>query len=376
MNPRRIFADVKLQTKMWYRVKNRAFIEIAFPALFMVVLGLFFSGPGQMQMSDLHVVDMDQSLESERLIEAIMNTSMVNVVLLDNPPLKEDAARVLQENKWAGILWIPDDFAENLAKDEQNMSHVELFIDPTRLPDAAMIDMGFQTQVAQETLRIMGTRPAFGVDRVTVANPAILGVDDRVPYRDFLFTGFMGIIIAAVSLFGTASAALLFRGTNMLKKLGTTPLEKHEWLVSKMLVAMLIALLSSIFLMVIAIVAFDTKLHFTPLAFAVIASGSLFFTSLGLFLTGVFKEPATVTLAANAIYMPMIFLSGTIIRLSQLPDAVEFVAKSFPMTHFTTALRGAMLLDDPGTAVVGLVYLLAGSAVFVFIGAKTADWSE
>lgn len=368
---------MKLQAKLWYRVRNRAFIEIAFPALFMVILGLFFSGPGsQMPMADLHVVDMDGSLESERLIDAIMNTSMVNVVLLDEHPAKADVPQLLKDHEWAGVLWIPADFAENLGQDPANISQVELFIDPTRIPDAAMIDMGFQTQVAQETLRIMGTRPAFEVDRVTVANPAILDVNDRVPYRDFIFTGFMGIIIAAVSLFGTASASLLFRGTNMLKKLTTTPIEKHEWIISKMLVSMLIALLSSLFLMGIAMVLFDTKLHFTPLAFAVLAAGSLFFTSVGLFLTGVFKEPTTVTLAANAIYMPMMFLSGTIIRTSQFPHLLEVVAKAFPMTHFTTSLRAAMLLGDTSAALTGLAYLVVGAAVFVFIGARTADWSE
>jgi ABC-2 type transport system permease protein len=63
-------------------------------------------------------------------------------------------------------------------------------------------------------------------------------------------------------------------------------------------------------------------------------------------LAGRVKGRGAVDGAANAITLPMMFLSGSFFPVSALPDAIQTVVKVLPLTHMLNALRGVTIESE------------------------------
>ena len=80
------------------------------------------------------------------------------------------------------------------------------------------------------------------------------------------------------------------------------------------------------------------------LAFLLVAVyGTLIFLNIGVIVAGKVQGRGAVEGAANAITMPMMFLSGSFFPTTSLPAAVRPIVELLPLTHMLSALRGLAL---------------------------------
>ena len=75
--------------------------------------------------------------------------------------------------------------------------------------------------------------------------------------------------------------------------------------------------------------------------------------------------------AANAITLPMMFLSGSFFPTSQLPQVVQWVVEVFPLTHMLRALRSIGLDKDPLDQQIFAIIILIIWCMFSFIFARS-----
>jgi ABC-2 type transport system permease protein len=67
--------------------------------------------------------------------------------------------------------------------------------------------------------------------------------------------------------------------------------------------------------------------------------GTFVFLNLGAIVAGRVEGRGAVESAANAITMPMMFLSGSFFPTSGLPEPVQWFVELLPLTHMLRALR-------------------------------------
>ena len=77
----------------------------------------------------------------------------------------------------------------------------------------------------------------------------------------------------------------------------------------------------------------------------------------------------------NALYLPMVFLSGAFFSVSAMPRFLEAVAEVLPLTYLLRALRDVFVGAESRAGSVGsLAVLLVWGAIGVAIATRTFRW--
>ena len=95
--------------------------------------------------------------------------------------------------------------------------------------------------------------------------------------------------------------------------------------------------------------------------------GTSIFLNIAVIVAGRVQGRGAVESAANAITLPMMFLSGAFFPTETLPGVVERIVLVLPLTHMLRALRGLTIegeaIADQGPELVVLVAWALGTLV-------------
>lgn len=365
MNVKRLRTEIRTQLKLTRRNASRFAFSVIMPAVFLVFLGFAF---GSTPPPSLAVVDEDGTEASQRLVDGLQEGDSLDVQIVKERLKLEDVETWLRGAPYAGLLWIHAGYGEN-ATAAANASVLVLFVDADKGPVGDYLETTVRGLVAQASLEAAGAAAPLAIERRDAAT-------GDLAYRDFLLPGMVGLVVLSSTLFGTVTTAASYRQMGVLKKLATTPLRKSEWILGQMSVQFIVALLGSMLLVAVALLAFQTRVHLSLVVFGIIGAGALAFAALGFVVAGLVRDAETATLVTNLLYLPMMFLSGTFFPLEKLPGWLELGARLLPLTHFVDGLRASMILEDTVAGLESLAILLALAAAFVFVGARVMDWSE
>lgn len=150
-----------------------------------------------------------------------------------------------------------------------------------------------------------------------------------------------GIMGAALFGFGVTVAMDRTLGILALKRAQPTP--PGAYLLAKMAMAMVFALVIVLTLLLAATLLADVQLSGGEMLLLLVTGvfGTLPFSTLGLFLgtlVGGNAAPAVV----NLVYLPMAFLSGLWIPLSVLPGIIDRIAPVWPSWHLSQVAHAAL----------------------------------
>ena len=196
------------------------------------------------------------------------------------------------------------------------------------------------------------------------------GFDDHM---DFLTPGIIALAIMSSSMVSLGIATGFERSYKVLKRLGVTPLGRPRWLAAKIVTVLLMQIVQLIILISVALILdWQSGNAQWLLAIAAVATGSVAFAGLGLFIAG--RLRAEINLAAqNGLYLLLLLLGGMVVPFDKLPEPVAAVAKCLPSGALADVLRDALVgqADRPGTSWV----VLGIWALFTpLLAAKTFRW--
>jgi ABC-2 type transport system permease protein len=162
-------------------------------------------------------------------------------------------------------------------------------------------------------------------------------VDDPV---DFLVPGVLALAVLSTGMVQTAIGIAFERQYGVLERLGVTPLGRGRLLAVK-----LAAILAVEAVQVVLILAVGTALGFDTTwqvgnVVAAIALGTAAFGGLGMLMGGTMKGEVTLA-AANGLYLVLLLLGGMVFRLSELPGALEALARALPAAPLAHLLQDA-----------------------------------
>jgi lipooligosaccharide transport system permease protein len=189
-----------------------------------------------------------------------------------------------------------------------------------------------------------------------------------VPYLDFLGPG-----ILASSCMQTASFESTYPIMGKIswrrnyEAILATPIEVHHLLIGELSwIAFRLTTMATVFMIVLTLFGIPRS----PLALLAIPAAVL---------TGVAFAAPIIAFSATRhndsgfaalfrfIINPLFLFSGTFFPVSQLPDAVEWVAAATPLYHGVALVRGAVLDNMPSTWPLHVAYLVVWVAITGYI---------
>ena len=180
----------------------------------------------------------------------------------------------------------------------------------------------------------------------------------------YLFATYSVFGVMAPGLFGFGIGVAIERERGWLALKRVAPMPPGAYLLAKMIMAMLFALIIYLILATMAFTLGGVRLEFTQclLIGLITTFGVLPFCALGL-LIGSRVNAAAAPAIVNFIYLPMAFLSGLWMPLTMLPEFIRSSAVLWPPYHLAQLALDATGREYAGGAVAHLAYLAGFTAI-------------
>lgn len=359
---REILSDIGAFGRQYLRSPIGAFFAFIFPVLLILLFGAIFTGIGSSRVS-LPVQDQDGTAASHAFLALLNNSPYVSVQMV---PASESLPAYIRAHSLDVALLLPAGFEQaTLTKQPLNLT---LYGDPSRSTYTQALSV-VSADLVQTNFVINQARPVLGLSTESVASA-------QFGYMDYFLPGIVGMTIMTSSMFSMTSVAAEYRTRRYFKLLATTPLGKSRWLTSKIAFYFLLMAASLLVTVLVGIAAWQMHVTFTLLPLALIAAGVVLFTSLGMLIGSVVKDPASGVAIANAVGFPMMFLSGSFFQVEAMPSYLQTVARVLPLTYLNDGLRNAMVYGNAPLALDDLaVVSLLAVGVFV-VAARLVSWKS
>jgi ABC-2 type transport system permease protein len=186
-----------------------------------------------------------------------------------------------------------------------------------------------------------------------------------------LVPGIAGMSIVATTFSAMAHNFTALREMGILKRIHGTPLPARSYLAGLFGSAVTNTLIQ------IAIVIVAGKLFFGVdwpqdwVALVVfVALGVVCFGSLGIALAHAIPNVESAPAYVNAIFLPLIIISGVFYDADNAPEFLRSIARALPLTHLVDGISGAMvtgagLADNAGALAVIAAWAAAGVALAI-----------
>jgi ABC-2 type transport system permease protein len=368
MNTRRVAANLIVHLKQFSREKSTIFFVLLFPILLMLLFGFIYQNQGS-SMGDLHIQNIDGGEHSQALISAINGTGLFTIVEVDNTT---DAKEYFTENKLNVLIIIPAGYSDSINMRLWDSTNPQANL--TILYDESVSYAQTKISVVNSIVDGMNKGYSGAVDYIGISMESTQS--EEFKFIDFFAPGIIAMSVMSSSLFGTVGMNTELRQKGILRKLATTPLTRTEWLLSNILYQMVMAMLSTICILVVGMGIFGLRPHINLYMLMFILLCVFSFSGIGMLITRFVKEAESAQAAANAVMFPMMFLSGTFFQMEMMPGFLQTIAKFLPLYYVNEGLRAAMISLDSGVIFESAVIIGAfGIAVFV-LGVFLTSWKD
>jgi ABC-2 type transport system permease protein len=208
---------------------------------------------------------------------------------------------------------------------------------------------------------------AAGVDEppITVETTPVAGVN--ITYYDFLLPGLVAMGLMNASIGGMAVAIARFRDQKILRRILATPLNPNRFVAAQVGARLVLSVVQSALILGVGVFVFGATIHGNVVwLFVLAALGNLIFLSIGFSIAGRAKNADAADGMANAVALPMLFLSGTFFPTDTLPEVMQTVVAFLPLTPLLEAMRLVAIDGDAITAAGSQLLALAAWVVVSF----------
>jgi ABC-2 type transport system permease protein len=200
---------------------------------------------------------------------------------------------------------------------------------------------------------------------------------DGVPGHEYLMAGTIGYGVVATAFAGLAIVLVLRREEGILKRLRATPLPAPVYVAAVLATTMAAFVLQAICTIALAMLVFGASFPDRPLSlFPALLLGAAAFAALGVAITSFVRRAEGASAVVNAIYFPMLFISGSFFSQESFPGVLRAVADVLPLTYFiqlvtAIAVRGEQIWERP----VDVAVIAAWGAVGALVALRRFHWT-
>ncbi|TFG06695.1 ABC transporter permease [Candidatus Thorarchaeota archaeon] len=386
MGLRRVSALSKKNLKMFTRQPAVLFLLLLFPLIVTATFGLAFGGMGEGGTSnfDIGLLNLDTATADAQWAESFEgNLTELEGITVHYFDTNETGHTELIQGNLDAFVIIPQGFSDSCNSywaapfDGSSWTNttVELYVD-----SGSMIASSAVPPLIQQVM----LRTLFGAEATTLELPVDIGSPSMVEAStlsqwDFMAPGIFAF--ASIFMIMIVSQSLTVeRDGGLLKRLGTTPLKSHEFMLSQVISYMVIAVVQ-----VALVFATSYLIGYRPatdaggiaFAFVMLLAFSLVNVGFGLIAATISKSAEIATGVSFIFIMPQMFL-GTFMPLGGAAEAIaQFMPSNYVTESLTTLfLRGATIgtlsiwINLAVVSLVGVAVLLVGILLFRKYGTR------
>ena len=186
----------------------------------------------------------------------------------------------------------------------------------------------------------------------------------------------IGFTIMTSMIYGSIERNTKYRKDGILRKLLTMPVNRAEWILSKMIFMLFLSFISTFVILAVGILVWGLTIKLNIFFPILVVSTSFMFSGMGMIIGRFVKEEETADMAGGAITFPMMFLAGTFFPLEQMPEFLQNVAQILPLYYVNEAMRNAMILADFDKTIYFMAFVLIFTFVFFIAGVLLTKWKE
>jgi ABC-2 type transport system permease protein len=190
---------------------------------------------------------------------------------------------------------------------------------------------------------------------------------------------FIALAVVSASFVGLAIGLTSVREDGVLKRVRGTPVPPWIVFAGRIGTAFVSATIVTAILCAIGAVAFGVTVPTATLPglLATLAVGSAAFCALGIAYTRLIPSEDAAPAMTNAVVLPLYFISGVFVPVSELPNGLREIADVLPVKPFVDALTTAF---DPRTTGLGfdggdLLVLAAWGAAGLLLAVRFFIWT-
>ena len=293
------------------------------------------------------VADGDRTAASRELIERF--DASRNFSIIETLTTVAEVEPYLQRGRAWMVLSIPAGYGRDIAA--RRSVAVQVIADGTD-SNSTTVAIGYASSLigayAQEIAAEAALASAPGVPRLSTG-----GIDARIRVwfnpqlesRHFMIPGVLALVLLVVSAILSSMAIVREKELGTLEQLNVTPLRRWELVVGKLLPYGIVGLIDVVLVVAVAVFWFEVPLRGSlTLLFVLTILYVICTLALGLFISTISDtQQQSMMTAAFFFIMPMVYLSGFIFPIENMPAAIQPLTYLIPLRYYLVIVRGIFL---------------------------------
>jgi ABC-2 type transport system permease protein len=313
------------------------------PVLQLAILG--YAATTDVRNVPIVVVDADRSPASQDLISRFAGSGIFELV--DVVSNTRDVDRYLESGDAWMALSIPQRYGEHVAAGRP--ATLQVLADGSDA-SSTNIAMGYATNLITVYTQDLVTQRMRAGGMPADAGGGIearvrIWFNPTVESRYFMLPGIFAMLLLIVTSNLSSMAVVREREVGTLEQLNVTPLGRLELILGKLLPYGLIGLIDVLIVLVVIVFWFDVPLRGSFWLLFVMSLIYLLTTlGVGLFVSTISHTQQQAMMTSTFFFLiPMMYLSGFIFPIENMPDWIQPFTYLIPVRYFITILRGIFL---------------------------------
>jgi ABC-2 type transport system permease protein len=286
------------------------------------------------------VVDEDASSESRDLVSRFEASG--NFVVIDRLASSGRIDEYLDSGRAWMALQIPHDYGERVRSGYPTT--VQVVADGTDA-NSTNVALGYAGTLVASFARELAAQSGSGRATPLVSADVRVWFNPQLESKDFMIPGIIALLLLVVTTNLSSMAIVRERELGTLEQLNVTPIARWELILGKMLPYAFIGLIDVLLVVVVALFWFEVPLRGSfPLLLLMCLVYLLTTLGLGLFVSTISATQQQAMMTASFFFLiPMVFLSGFVFPIENMPAIVQKVTYLIPLRYFLVILRDIFL---------------------------------
>ena len=323
-----------------------------FPILFIVpVFQLMILGyAANLDVNDVPtaVCDLDRTVQSRDFLSRFPNSGYFTFESVVDRA--SDLDSLLDRGSAALAVVVPKGFGRDLAAGRT--ASAQLIADgsdsayATRgLAYATQIAAQFSQQLLMERMSLLPQASGFGLPASGIGAEVRIWYNPELKSRNFMVPGVLGLLLMVITMMLTSLAIVKEKELGTLEQLIVTPIKPWQLILGKLTPFALIGLVEIALVLVVTVLWFGIPIKGSLALLLFLCVVFLLTTlGLGLFVSTISKTQQQAMMTASFfIMMPMVFLSGFVFPIENMPNLIRGVTYILPLRYFFVIIRGIFL---------------------------------
>jgi ABC-2 type transport system permease protein len=333
-----LFRIIQKEFRQLFRDRRMLPMLFTAPAIQILIFG--FAANNDVTRVPMVLVDQDRTAESRRLTERFLSSGYFEIVA-DEATVNGVEPYLVKGNAQIALV-ISTGFGKDLLSNRSPA--LQVIADGTD-STSAIVGLGYASRIIEsEGARLMQaatqtSRPS----RVEIIPRAWYNPD--LKSRWFYLPAILAMILLLITMVMPSMAVVREKEIGTLEQLIVTPVKPYQMIVGKLFPFALIGIFNICVFTAVIVWLFGVPLR-GPFWVLLLFSLPMLLTMLGLGLlvsTLVRTQQQAMMLSMFAAMLPMVYLSGLIFPIENMPAIIQKLTYAIPLRYYATILRGVFL---------------------------------